>query len=601
LTKILMKRFSVVLIALPMFLAACTGLLPASNPDHILTLKIQASDSQQALEQHYGGKVLSWQPQRERAILKTNRLPAVGDPAVLHLEDNQTLKTTEGRLGLGQPTNPLQPTVTDPLHPAGAATKGSIIGMSGWSTWSSGWQTWASTWGVWSSGTGTLPPLPSSNNTAFHNIRLPQAHAIARDFGSGITVAVLDTGLDTTHPGFIGKLAPASQYWDFVGNDNNPTEELGFGYGHGTAIAGLIVQVAPAAKILPIRVLDANGRGDLDNLIAGMDSAILAGAKIINVSLGSLESSVALEVMIELARAKQVYVVAAAGNSSRQDQSDFPAQLAESGSAWNYLFSIGSVGNNDALSWFTNRGNDVSFYAPGEGLNTFFPNRATINVTGTSFAAPLVSGALALGISQVDEIGIGIMQPFIGNYLRGAQEQQSIWWTINNLGATPWAHSYGRLDLERFLLSLPGFVPNTVRTGRTDFVTNGAFEQGYLNGWTTTGLVQLDSFSDYFSGYNSVVLNRIGSITQRLSELQPNTTYIASAWIRVSRANQSATLGVKNFGRTTVSKTVAGAANFQKVTLEFTTGATATTADLYFEKTLGTSIAVGDLFSVVRK
>jgi thermitase len=575
-------------LALSVLLAACGN---QSQPvqSRILTVRLQPVDSVQTLEQRYGGVVLSWQPKQGLAILKTERLPAASDTAVLHLENNQTLQTTEGRLGLGQP---------DHLQTTGAATKGSIIGMSGWSSWSSGWGSWSSGWGSWSSGSGSLPSLPSGNSTAFQNIRLPQAHAIAKSYGEGITVAVLDTGLDLSHPGLLGKLASANQYWDYVGNDNNPSEELGFGYGHGTAIAGLILQVAPAAKILPIRVLDGNGRGDMDDMIAGMERAISAGAKVINVSLGSFETSAALEVMINLARDRQVYVVAAAGNGSRQDQSDFPAQLAENGDAWNYLFSIGSVSNSDALSSFTNRGNDVSFYAPGEGLTSFFPNRATINVTGTSFSAPLISGALALGMSQVD----GILQAHVGSFLRASQEQQSIWWTINNFGTTPWKHSYGRLDLERFLLSLPLFVPNTPRLGRTDFVINGAFEYASLSGWTSSKAL-LNSFAEYFSGDHSVTLSRGGWLSQRMMGLTPNTTYVASAWVRVNGSGQSANLVVRNFGRTNVSKTISSNSTFQKVTLEFTTGATSTAAELLFEKPGGsaTFTAAADLFSVVRK
>jgi thermitase len=589
-----MKRLfgSLLFLALPILLAACGGQpLPAQT--YILTLRLQPTDSAQAIEQRYGGVVLSWQVKQGLAILKTEHVPAVSDTAVLHLENNEMLQTSEGRLGLEQP-NHLQPTGTDQLQATGAATKSSVVGMSGWSVWSNGWGSWSNGWGSWSSGSNALPSLPSSNSTAFQSIRLPQAHAIAKKFGEGITVAVLDTGLDLTHPGVVGRLADPSLYWDFVGNDNNPSEEFGWGFGHGTAVTGLILQVAPAAKILPLRVLDGNGRGDLDDVISALNHAIAANVKVINVSLGSLQASAALDLMIQFARERQIYVVAAAGNASRQDQADYPAKFAESGLGWDYLFSIGSVNNTDQLSTFTNRGSDVSFYTPGESLTTFFPGKATINASGTSFSAPLVSGALALGLSQTL-----VPQALVGSYLRSAQEQKSIWWTVNNLGATPWVHSYGRLDLERFLLGLPGFVPTTARIGRTDFVRNGGFEQG-LAGWTIGGLIYTDIFNDYFSGSTSVVLNRIGWVNQRLTDLQPNTTYVASAWIRVNRTSQSATFGVKNFGGSAVKRTVTGTPNFQKVTLEFTTGNT-TTADLYFEKTLGTGIAIGDLFSVVRK
>jgi Carbohydrate binding domain len=156
------------------------------------------------------------------------------------------------------------------------------------------------------------------------------------------------------------------------------------------------------------------------------------------------------------------------------------------------------------------------------------------------------------------------------------------------------------LIISEFAISLPGFVPNTPRAGRVDFVNNGAFEYGSLNGWTSSRAV-LDSFSGYFSGGYSALLLRGGWLVQRLTGLTPNTTYVASAWVRVGGNNQSANLAVRNFGRTTVTKAVASASTFQRVTLEFTTGATNTTAELVFEKPLGTATAIGDLFSVVRK
>jgi hypothetical protein len=574
-----------VLIGLVVF-TACSS-LPSPSQSYVLTLQIGTDATPQIIEQRYSGKVLAWLPQQNTALLKTEHLPNQADAAVRHIEDNQAIKTTEGKLSLNQPSN---------LQTTGASTSGSVIGMSGWSTWSSGWSTWSNGWNTWSNSSNTMPPLPSANSTAFQSIRLPQAHAVAKNYGAGITVAVLDTGIDLSHPGFVGKLAPSSLYKDFVGHDDNPSEELGWSLGHGTAVAGLILQVAPAAKILPIRVLSSNGNGDLDDLILGIDHAIRSGAKVINVSLGTIEYSEALAVMIQSAQANQVYVVAAAGNSSRQDQADYPAKLAETDTAWDYLFSIGSVKNNDALSSFTNRGSDVTFYAPGEGITTFFPGNATINATGTSFSAPLFSGALALGLSNTDPT----YHSMVGSYMRYYQEQQSIWWTINNGGATAYEHNYGRLDLERFLLMLPGFVANPPRAGRTDFVTNGSFENGNYVGWTSARAI-INGFTDFFSGGYSVVLSRAGWISQRLTGLAPNTTYVASAWIRVGGSNQSANLVAKNFGRTTVTKVVPSASIYQKVTLEFTTGTANTTADISFEKPSGTATATGDLFSVIRK
>ncbi|MGL5003985.1 MAG: S8 family serine peptidase, partial [Casimicrobium sp.] len=90
-------------------------------------------------------------------------------------------------------------------------------------------------------------------------MRLPLAHTYSR--GEGVKVAVLDTGVDTTHPALAGKLLPG---FDFVDNDSDPSEsaQANFGYGHGTHVAALVALVAPQAKIVPYRVLDTNGEGN---------------------------------------------------------------------------------------------------------------------------------------------------------------------------------------------------------------------------------------------------------------------------------------------------------------------------------------------------
>ena len=110
---------------------------------------------------------------------------------------------------------------------------------------------------------------------------------LAPNLGEGVKVAVIDTGIDLDHPGFAGRLAPAGEWRDYVDGDDFPMDEPGgAGFGHGTAVAGIIVQVAPNATILPIRVLAPDGRGDVDDVVTAIDHAITVGAQVINLSLG---------------------------------------------------------------------------------------------------------------------------------------------------------------------------------------------------------------------------------------------------------------------------------------------------------------------------
>src|SRR3954452_12585784 len=125
-----------------------------------------------------------------------------------------------------------------------------------------------------------------SQQWALDKIGAPAAWPVAD--GSGITVAVVDTGADYTHDDLKGRLLPGH---DFVNDDDDAQD----GDGHGTHVSGIIAAlhnnvgtdgVAPGAKILPVRVLDGNGFGDDDDVVAGIKWAVEHGAKIINLSLG---------------------------------------------------------------------------------------------------------------------------------------------------------------------------------------------------------------------------------------------------------------------------------------------------------------------------
>jgi hypothetical protein len=123
-------------------------------------------------------------------------------------------------------------------------------------------------------------------------IKLEEAHQISRGATTAnppvpVVVAVLDTGIDLSHPMFAGRLVPG---YDFVDGDDNPSEEgrpeIG-PFGHGTHVAGIIAMVAPAAKIMPIRVLGTNGRGTAFTLALGVKFAVEHGADVINMSVST--------------------------------------------------------------------------------------------------------------------------------------------------------------------------------------------------------------------------------------------------------------------------------------------------------------------------
>lgn len=252
-------------------------------------------------------------------------------------------------------------------------------------------------------------------------LRLTQAHALST--GSGVRVAVLDTGVDAAHPALAGRLLPGR---DFVDDDLDPAEvgsPADLGYGHGTHVAGLVALAAPGAGIVPVRVLDRGGAGNAwvlaEALLWAVDPdgnpASDDGAHLINLSLGSTRPTRVLELAVALAdcefddddddfdhpgfdddRARCALghgaaVLSAAGNSGSADERLYPAAEEVPGTR-----SVTATTRSDRLADFANRGGWIKLAAPGEGLLSTVPGGGYATWSGTSMAAPLAAGTAAL-------------------------------------------------------------------------------------------------------------------------------------------------------------------------------------------------------------
>jgi len=212
-----------------------------------------------------------------------------------------------------------------------------------------------------------------------------------RQWGRGITIAVLDTGVasDVTLSG--GRV----QYLD-AGQGIFPG--AGPEDGHGTAVAGLIAGaaadapgVAAAANILSIRVTDANGFSDSYTLAKGILTAVDAGARLINISMGAYASSAVLTSAIDYASARGAIIVAAAGNDGAA-QLTWPAADPR-------VVSVGAVDALEQQVYFSNAGAQLKITAPGYGVDTAWLNGQRVSMDGTSASTPLVSGAIAAVMS----------------------------------------------------------------------------------------------------------------------------------------------------------------------------------------------------------
>jgi subtilisin family serine protease len=236
---------------------------------------------------------------------------------------------------------------------------------------------------------------PYGKQYALTSINLAGAHDLST--GEGTTIAIVDTGVQLTHPALAARITPIQA--DFVDGDDRANDEangldddgdrqVDESTGHGTHVAGIALLVAPGAGIMPVRVLNSDGMGNVFAVAEGILFAAENGAHVINLSLGTTQESDLLEDVIEEAAEDGVLVIAAAGNfGSRQET--YPA-------ADECALAITSIGPTDVRSKFANYGSWVDLAAPGESIYSSFPVDGYAWWSGTSMAAPFVTGQAAL-------------------------------------------------------------------------------------------------------------------------------------------------------------------------------------------------------------
>ncbi|MFJ9327692.1 S8 family serine peptidase [Streptomyces sp. NPDC101230] len=207
--------------------------------------------------------------------------------------------------------------------------------------------------------------------------------------GEGVTAYVIDTGVRVTHEDFEGR---ATSGFDAVDNDDDADD----GNGHGTHVAGTIAGaehgVAKKAKIVAVRVLDDNGSGTTEQVVAGIDwvAANASGPSVANMSLGG-GADPALDAAVQKAIAAGVAFGVAAGNESSDAGQVSPARVPEA-------ITVASSTEDDKQSSFSNYGSIVDIYAPGSDITSTWndSDTGTNTISGTSMATPHVVGAAAV-------------------------------------------------------------------------------------------------------------------------------------------------------------------------------------------------------------
>ncbi|WP_419883559.1 S8 family peptidase [Peribacillus sp. B-H-3] len=217
--------------------------------------------------------------------------------------------------------------------------------------------------------------------------------------GGGITIAILDTGCDITHPDLKEQIIGGK---NFTGDDQSNPDIYKDYNGHGTHVAGTmaaaennagVVGVAPGAKLLIVKVLDKNGSGQYEWIINGIHYAIEQKADIISMSLGGPEDLPELHDAIKKAVDNNILVVCAAGNDG--DGKDVTDELDYPG-CYNEVISVGAVNLERRSSDFSNSNNEIDLVAPGEEILSTYKDGKYATLSGTSMATPHVSGAMAL-------------------------------------------------------------------------------------------------------------------------------------------------------------------------------------------------------------
>ena len=302
-------------------------------------------------------------------------------------------------------------------------------------------------------------------------IQTDSAHAIYKVAGSGVTVAVIDTGVDPNHPVLKNSLVAG---YDFTRNqsggsemsdvsqstvavlDSSGTAQVSqstvavldqstvavldgkaqyAAFGHGTMVAGIVHLVAPQASIMPLKSFYADGTGYNSDILRAIYYATNHGAKVINMSFKA----------VSYATQNGVVCVAAAGNSGLK-ATVYPAALKN-------VIDVASTSNTDRPSTFSNYGAPpVWLAAPGEGVMTTYPFGTYAAGWGTSFSAPLVAGTTAMMISTYGaQVSTGSSLSLLGISLSlGATAPSTKSQAANALSHAQWISApqlgYGRLD-----------------------------------------------------------------------------------------------------------------------------------------------------------
>ncbi len=247
-------------------------------------------------------------------------------------------------------------------------------------------------------------PLPAGVNAAevpwgIARVDAPGAWSVTK--GEGVKVAVIDTGIDFTHPDLKANYAGG---YNALDSNKSPMDDNE----HGTHVAGTIagvldgkgvVGVAPKARLYAVKVLDKDGSGGLTSIIKGLIWCGNNKMDVANMSLGAPMGTIFMRAALKYAQMRGVTVFAAAGNDG--GSVNYPGAYPEA-------IAVAALTPDEGIAKFSSRGNQVAFIAPGVDVRSSVPHGGYDNFAGTSMATPHMTGlgalAVARGAHGVDEV-----------------------------------------------------------------------------------------------------------------------------------------------------------------------------------------------------
>ena len=393
--------------------------------------------------------------------------------------------------------------------------------------------------------------------------------------GTGIKIAVLDTGIDYTHPDLAANYGGG---WDFVNNDADPFDD-NF---HGTHVAGSIaardddagvIGVAPEATIYALKVLDQNGNGSFSGVISALDWSVQHGIQITSNSYGSSTNpgTIVQQAFANAANAGLLHV-AAAGNTGNcagtGDTVIFPAK-------YDSVIAVAAIDSTDTVACFSSHGPKVELAAPGVAVTSTVPGGGYNTFNGTSMATPHVSGVAALvlarGVADTNANGR------INDELRSILTQ-----TAQDLGAAGRDTRYG-FGLVDAVAAVAGPPPPSPAVGVTVTTNKATYTRGVDTTATLTAVVT-DEFGAPIGGLGSgaftTTVDGVGTAVT-FSETATAGRYVGTADIGALAVGSHAvavtvsdTRGLSNTGSASfnVANPVSNAVRVQSITYTLSGG-----------------------------